>query len=454
MDNKTQLQANNARIEALTEILKNKSAVGGSGGLEINGLIQQAIVNGGTTVVKGDFVTTINEMYSTSLSGWSWLSTSSGVRVIKLSENVYFAVTNDYYKRLGGAIIQCNENELKVTATWLNQNANYLNFGRAIPIRINENTVFIAHSGINNSYYLYGSVVTIDGTTMKLQKTTKLSETTYSFYAIGDGGDVIQGVGLLYDTDKVLVCVPYTSSYPVGMFRFQIGEDYTITQIGEHLTTSDTIQLIRNCQLINNTTALVTAVHGNTANKGTLYKVDLENWTYSTIMSNLPTLQSYNKHARSYVINETTVLYVANDTSSTFKVYLIDIENNSVIMQKQVSTTFKIGYDIQKVDTDKYAIAGYTSSTNGQLMILQVSNTDVNVISTQTFQTEKSLFAMTGDLIYDETSGDYIALYSYVARLYLTPRAKTITSATELIKGVAKDDGNSGDLIEVFMPNV
>ena len=453
MDNKTQLQANNERINALTELLKNKTAGGGgsgSSGLDINGLLKQALVKEGTTVFKGDFVSLIESLRTSSST-----YTGYGARIIEVTENVYFAVTGYNSNRMFAYVIQCSKNSITTTVKQINSTTNSC-YGRPILVKINDTTVFIAHS-YSGSWYLYGTVVTIDGTTITVQKTSQLSSASASFYTGAQGYDSLQGTGLLYDTNKVLICVPYGGYYNCYAFRFEIGEDFSITQIGDYLNVVPTYQLIRNCQLVNDSTVLVTScgASSNASNGqyGGIYKINLEDWTSTVVMNRLPALSGETKRARSYALNETTMLYVTNDTATTFQICLIDIPNQSIIFQTQTNTPFKIEFDIQKIGVDKFAVLGRASTTGG-LMILQTKNNTVEVLETYTLKTTIGINGEVGDIVYDENLGAFIYYGSYAMLIYLTPYATPISTNSDTIGGVAKDDGNSGDLIEVFVPNV
>jgi hypothetical protein len=85
---------------------------------------------------------------------------------------------DSYYKYLGVTIVEINGTEMTATNKQITTYGVRANSAPSC-VLLEPNKVFIAHGSDVNYYYLYGTIITIDGTTMK-NYSHKLSSTQYS----------------------------------------------------------------------------------------------------------------------------------------------------------------------------------------------------------------------------------------------------------------------------------
>lgn len=149
----------------------------GGSGLNINGIIEDYYVYAGEKVSAGDFVEFVNGIAGKTTET-STLTKTSGVAyydisACKLSKNKVFIASNNSNQYLYGTV--CTIEGAKITSGTTTQLHSERYAGSALSVvALDENRVFVAHS-INSSYmYLQGTVCAIDGTTIKIQATKQL----------------------------------------------------------------------------------------------------------------------------------------------------------------------------------------------------------------------------------------------------------------------------------------
>jgi hypothetical protein len=152
------------------------------GGMSINGIIKDYYAYAGENISAGDLVEYVNGIAGSTNLGTSVetdLVTSkyAGYKIsaVALNENKVFiahSYSTSYY--LYGVVVTIDGASLVVgTDTQLNSTT-YKGQGISA-VALDENRVFIAHGHNSNTIYLYGMVVTIDGTTITAGTDTALN---------------------------------------------------------------------------------------------------------------------------------------------------------------------------------------------------------------------------------------------------------------------------------------
>jgi hypothetical protein len=198
--------------------------------------------------------------------------------------------------------------------------------------------VFIAHSYDSSNYQLYGIVVSISGTTITKGSDTAIDTTNYA-------GRFISAVAL--DENRVFIAYSYTSSYYLHAIVCTISGT-TIskgTTVGNGVvrTSHTAISAIK----INEKNVLVTHTYGNNSAGapldhvlyGCIYTID-----GTTITAGTDTLLNNNSHAGhiiSSLLLDNGTIFAAHSNSSDYYLYAqifgIDYENN--VPTNQISIT-------------------------------------------------------------------------------------------------------------------
>lgn len=165
----------------------------------------------GTTISKG----TDTELNSGAYSGCK-ISTS-------LLENGNVLVANSYGSSyyLYGIVVTINGTTIaKGTNTSL---VNLAYAGYAISTHLlNNGNVFIAHCYDSSNYYLYGIIVTVNGTTITAGTDTQLSSTAYTGYAIS---------ALLLNNGRIFIAHSYSASYHLYAQIFDVANNVPTNQL-------------------------------------------------------------------------------------------------------------------------------------------------------------------------------------------------------------------------------
>ncbi len=157
------------------------------GGMSINGIIKDYYAYAGENISAGDLVEYVNgvagetdygESIDTQLSTTTY--TGSSISAVALDESrVFIAHSYSSALKLYGMVCTVNGATITLGADTALNNSNGTSEGFSLGLLPNGN-VFIAHK--NNSNYLYGMIVTINGTTISVATDTQL--TTTSAYTV------------------------------------------------------------------------------------------------------------------------------------------------------------------------------------------------------------------------------------------------------------------------------
>lgn len=466
MDNKTQLQANNERIEALTELLKNKTAGGGgssSGGLEINGVLKQC--EAGEALEAGDFVNVSaieNMTFSSTTDVYSGV-TSDRTFEIEKDKYLYFYPTRSNSGM--GAMLVYKENGKYLTKAIkgnISASGSSIRNASASVYRL-ENDKFLILHGSGTFDYLYGTIVEFVNDTISVLKTTQISSSGYSANGLSDVNKI--------DTNKYIVMGGYSNSYYANIIRFTINDDYTITADGEKTTT---YKHRSNGVLIDNDT-LMFCGGKMTSGSLTIYKYSISADSITDTLYKISGYLSYSSREPKLIkIDEDNIAFVYCAGSKTSGGYGIaqmwcrtyNISTNTFSSAVQVGDTGQISTIISKEQN----IVKYLSLIDSRTCVLNtllfengqfVSNTTTtySLAPFYFYYTNTSLglcsFIDFGDDVFiNSYISSPVNAYVYLYMMYKTAKATPITSSTQTISGVTSKKADAGKLLDVYVPNV
>lgn len=453
-----------------------------SGGLDINGIIEEYKVYSGGNVSAGDFVSFINELEETLGGNIITPGTDNKVQntaflgatisAVQLTDTKIFIAhtysSSNYY--LYGIVININaDGTLSVGTDTLISNTKYS--GLAISaVQLTDTKVFIAHS-YSASKYLYGIVINIANDTITVGTDTQLSSTSQS------GGGIVT---TKLNSNKVLIAHnTFTNASEALLWGMvvNISNESVITH------GSDT-NLINGADCMGNKIAITTLTDTKVfiafsyASESTSYYLEGE---VLEISNNTITVFNYrqisfmddpgrNISVVSMNASKVFIAYNYENTNRGLEVAILNINNDntiSVARRTVISTVKNSGniFNTIKLDVNNIFIAhSYSNNMNLYGMIVNIAN-DIITIG---LDTQLSSVASTGNVISSvvcstkvyiahnqgtSTSNSYLYLIPASIESYVT-NIKTLSSTDELIRGVAKKSGNSGNTIDVFVPDV
>lgn len=236
-------------LDELIELALNTSS-----GASLNGTTKQYKVATGETISAGDFVEYINSFttpVSTSVRSGSYSS------CVLLEENkIFIAHSDSTYNYLYGSIVVIEGNTFTVTTIKLNS-TNYSCSRGTSCVLLEANKVLIIHGYQNNYYYLYATIVTINGTTMTSAATKMLNSSEKSCYT--------NPSAVLIDTNKVFIAHSYSSSYYLyGTLLTISGTTITVSSYTNLVSTTNYAYRSPKCVYLGNNKVFITC--GNYAN--------------------------------------------------------------------------------------------------------------------------------------------------------------------------------------------
>lgn len=461
MDNKTQLQANNARIEALTEIVKNKSTGGGSGGLDINGNLKQC--EAGEALEAGDFVEIMSAEEVTGITTTRSQSGDKTYQYYKIAENKYLYFHRTNYSSGVGAMLIYKQDGKWVTKNPLSAGNIYDGASYSVSYRLDA-TKFLICFGSGTYNYLYGTVVELVDDVLTVLKTTQISSTSRFVYS---GMTAPQK---LADNTFAVTTKGQTYGYVVS---FTINEDYSITLNSDKSSAEKWLSNL--IPLDSDNLLLVVSSNANGYGTSNLYKYTISSNTKS-LVANLSPLQSAN--------------YVP------YKLVKIDTDNIAMFYCKGFSSsvdyfnspTFCIVYNItNNTTTSEVQITGKTMWTEPVLLeenkvqfvsVLSDKSVQINTITFSNGEfvnNSEQTFGLNPYSLYKITSSSAITTYpisflqledglflnayfssvnTMCGLLYNIPKASKVTSSTQTISGVTSKKADAGKLLDVYVPNV
>ena len=445
MDNKTQLQANNARIEALTEILKNKSAGGGSGGLEINGLLKEC--EAGEALEAGDFVKVQDSVDVT--QSVSYGSSSYVPTIQRLEGNKFFVAGNSYT----GIILDIADNFTHSQVA----NTTSIPVSSAVAPYVSikyDDTKFLVFSGYGSStsQYIYGAVVEVVNDTITVLKRTQLTTKGYTWSSS-------YGIEKVSD-NKFIVGGTYSNQRQATGYVVEVNpEDYSMTEVkrvaSAYSSCSNFMPIDENNYLF----------------------VDGKNFNYWYVNLNGSVIKNY-WNAQSYSVihklvrlddDNIAMFYTWGDgispVTSPTRCEVYNVSSNTFTEPVQVSDSALSSMAI-KVADNKIQFMSVLGASNVRLTTVTFNGSQVDEVEHKEFSIAPNKFysyttTSTPTVVFAELENlNSVLIYAYMDNskyckvLLGVPVATKITSASDTLAGVASKKANVGKLLDVYVPNV
>lgn len=258
-------------------------------------------------------------------------------------------------------------------------------------VELDENRVFVAHSH-SSSYYLYGVVLTIDGTTITKGTDTQLSTSAQSGYAIS---------AKLLPNGNVFIAYPYGSSRPLNALIA------TISGTTVSYASWITIQNMKNAGDVISTEVLANgnvfiAFHYDGYVGGNVCSVNGTTITKGSTIA----IASSNKYVGKKITTqllEDGSIFIAHSSTSSYYLYAfictIDGTTMTAGTDLQLSTT---GYTAQHMSLallekgNVFVAHSYTNSFHLYGMICVVSGTTITPGTDIQLNAEESVYASEG----------------------------------------------------------
>lgn len=177
-------------------------------GMTIDGIIEDYYVYAGKNISAGDFVEFVNGVagsvdYGTSLdTKISTLVDDDGVSAVELSNGNVFVVYPNSDGYLCGIVLTINGATINVGVETQLSTDTKSGYG-ASPLLLENGEVFVAHS-YGSNYYLYGMIVSIQGTAIAVKVDSEIHVSTY-------GGRSTSPI--LLENGNIFIAYSYLTSY-------------------------------------------------------------------------------------------------------------------------------------------------------------------------------------------------------------------------------------------------
>lgn len=463
MSNKTQLQSNNLtlntlftkvnEITAVAESLPDKEVVS-EGELNINGIVKEYQVLAGENINAGDFVEFTKKVSATKLNSVS-NSCYTAPCCVQLDKSRVFIAhsynSSKYY--LYATLVQINGATITATSTQLSSTAGSC-YRTPSCVRLDENRVFIAHTSTSSaSAALDGTIVTLNGTSMKAVKSS-ISTESGSCYHEPDC--------VLVDENKVFIG---HSSESAGVAGTLIQINDTAIEILTTKTFDSTIQANDtglSCVLVENNKIFM--AYGYSTFRflyGTLVTINGTTMTYRTTSLTHNDPNSCYSRPSCALLNDNKVFiaHCYNNNSQYLYGTIVQISGTSM-----TATSHKLNTNTQSclggpacasTGKDKLVVVHhYSESRILTKTEVSIDGTTLSATTTTLDTTATSSWLGGASCIKLEDESLFIAHpYSSSKYLYSTVEYPVVRSYSSTIDGVAKTSGSSGEPIEVYTLN-
>lgn len=448
-----------------------------SGGLAINGVIEQYKVNAGATVNAGDFVEFVNKWGSNNI--FDDTSMVSYASACKLGTNSVFVAYRYYdgsiYHLMGKILI------LEGTTITVGEGATIDSSVSGFPIHptaLTDSKVFLAYRYYDGSaYYLMGNICTIEGMSITVGTATTFessdNSSSYSykgFTALTDSKVFVaysRYDGTTYYLMGSVCTIDGTQITKVAEVTIESGSSsyYPISPVA--LTDSKVFLLAADicyvCSIVGSS-----IVVGNKGNSRGTYDSDGKAVCRSVVaLSNSKVLTTYQSHrsyynyylrARVHTIDGTTITTgseqtLASSPHSYDDEYFVDAPSIVALTDSKVFAT----YQFRSRSSPTYSVYGIVSTINGTSLS---NGTSVLLCSSSTSYSSTPVVAFSDDSVFVLCCG---AISTYIGA---TVEDKTITVNTEsegigtYIQpatsrlhnvGIAATSGTEGETVDVYV---
>lgn len=445
------LQTANKHLDDDVFVTVDESIMGG--GVEINGLIEEYKVYAGETINAGDFVDFITNVFKQLNSTKQSYYSSTASCVLLEPNKVFIAHGYNNTAYLAGTIIQINGTEMTATTTKLDSTT-YSMLMSSSCVLLEPNKVFIAHGYGNGSAYLYGTIVTIDGTTMTATS-TQLDSTTYSGYG--------QSCVLL-EPNKVFIANQYSSDkYLYGIIVEIDGTSMTAT-LKKLNSSSNSCYYVPSCVLLENNKVFIAHAFASENLYGTIVTIDGTNMTTtSNKLDSKSNACSF--YGPSCVLLESNKVFIGVTYTNFSYLAGVIVEINGTEMTATTKQFYNEDYVSYRylvkcclLDSNKVIMLHkYSQEELFALTVVKIDGTNMTA-ETTILDSVNSMgypvcaFLESNKVLITKGTGSYSYLSAYI---YFGNQAKQPAKTTlgKTIKGIAKTGGTEGQTIQVYVPN-
>lgn len=430
---------------------------GGSygGNSTINGIINQYQVATGQNISVGDFVTCVNDRIATdSQQIGSNLVVNSKVCATQLDNERVFVTYLTSTFQVYGVVCKISDTAIQTgTPTLITDIPMYSIFA----FTYSTDKVIVSCS--ENSNQIFAILCTIDGLSISISNTQSLITNISNFRNVNFA---------FVSYNSCLICFHY------GLTLFGIvftcnGSSFTVgqpTQIGGYTDSGNFSISI--CKIADNKMALFYDVGSNVNLYGSICTISGTTITKGGVETRLDNNPNSGYYLKSVSIFDNLVLVVypprdaetnvmavnvSGTTLSLLKVNAISNENGSVVNSKIIKTsnyTALIVFGLSNSSGD--ALYGTEISydlDNGKFNIL-LANSLLSNIPGSGFLNNLLLFGVGDVAIIHSNAYKYLYFKSYH---FAKDRIKAITSSSEIILGISKENKSQREKIKIYTPN-
>lgn len=443
-------------------------------GIDINGIIEEYKVASGGNVNTGDFVKFINnynfEMNNILIN--SGFSSAYNISVVALSENKIFIAYGSASSKIVGKVCIINKTgdvNLGID-TMLSTNTNY-GFGSELKVIVlNENKVFIAHNQYEsyNSHRLGGLVCSINETTINAG--TDIIITT-------EADNVHEYMPVVLNENKVFIAYRRDNSSSKDLYGVicTINETTITTNVPVQLK-STIINCISAIALDENKVFIVYETKVSNATKYNLYGITciIDNSIITNQNSLTIDTNALNYHRCAMVrLNENQIFIAYSniyESSYFITTFICEVTGTGIIVGNKNQITGnsvqKQVYNIMPISLNKdtifiaYAYGEGISANSYDLYgvfcetVEKVVTTETHILIDTMLSKEISAVKTTEN----EILVSYIKDYGYAALngklLKDLIGVNKVTSAMDIISGIAKTSGVEGQVVKIYKPNL
>ena len=434
---------------------------GSSDGVSINGIIAAYKVDAGQNINAGDFVTFVVRALSDLGSAYTAPSA-----VLLDANKVFIAHVYRSNHYLYGTIVTIDGTTMTPVTTQLSTVASSSWYGVSV-ILLEANKVFIAHA-YSGSAYLYGTIVTIDGTNMTAV-TTQLSAVEYSCR--------VAPSAILLESNKVFIAHSYSNTmYLYGTIVTIDGT--TMTPVTTQLST-----VASSCHeappsailLAENKVFIGHAYSSSRYLYGTIVTIDGTTMTPVTTQLNATGRSCFD--AASVILLEANKVFIAHRYGNTNYLYGTIVTIDGTTMTPVATQLSEVSYSAFSspsailLETNKVFIAhSYISSQYLYGTIVTIDGTTMTPVTTQLSALSTSCYYSPSSVLL-EANKVFIAhsynasnRYLYGTTVIISDTTITVTAIStvssyaklDLVtpKAIAANSGVAGSTINCYTPPV
>jgi hypothetical protein len=441
------LQTANKYLDDDVFVTVDESIMGG-GGVEINGLIEEYKVYAGENINAGDFIAFINNVCEelNSASNSCYLAPSC---VLLEDNKVFIAHSYGSSQSLCGTIVTFSGTEMTTNVNFLHDES-YSCYSAPSCVLLEPNKVFIAYSYSKN-FNLYGAIVTINGTSMNATFTPLDTTTGVCYYAPSC---------VLLEDNKVFIAHSHGSSttYLYGTIVTIDGTTMTAT-VKQLNTTKKSCYYAPSCVLIEPNKVFIAHSYSTSTNLyGTI--VTINGTTMTATATKLKSTSNSCYGVPSCVLLEPNKVFIGHTSSTSYYLSgtIVTIDGTTMTatttqLHSDSNSCYKDLSCILLEPNKVFITHPYSNSCYLYGTIVTIDGTTMTATVKQLNTTKNSCYKAPSCVLLEDNKvliGHSSSGYCLSGTIYFGDKVKQVT---DTIKGVAKTSGTSGDTIQVYVPN-